>query len=138
MVFVLYATFAKRDVKILEEKYEVVSYRFNTSSKYLLPIAFIKQFFYLLFNMRKYTAIITQSSGYLSYLPSVFSRVFKKRLVIIAIGTDWASKDYYGQMGFSQEWLDIRNIVMVYIPYTKDVSSTIIKQKIVDQSKVKK
>jgi len=57
---------------------------------------------------------------------------------IIAIGTDWASKDYYGQMGFSQEWLDIRNIVMVYIPYTKDVSSTIIKQKIVDQSKVKK
>jgi hypothetical protein len=41
-------------------------------------------------------------------------------------------------MGFSQEWLDIRNIVMVYIPYTKDVSSTIIKQKIVDQSKVKK
>jgi glycerol-3-phosphate cytidylyltransferase-like family protein len=57
---------------------------------------------------------------------------------IIAIGTDWANKDYYGQMGFSQEWLDIRNIVMVYIPYTKDVSSTIIKQKIVDQSKVKK
>ncbi|MDG1915469.1 MAG: glycosyltransferase family 4 protein [Crocinitomix sp.] len=90
MVFVLYATFAKRDVKILEEKYEVVSYRFNTSSKYLLPIAFIKQFFYLLFNMRKYTAIITQSSGYLSYLPSVFSRIFKKRLVIIAIGTDCA------------------------------------------------
>ena len=57
---------------------------------------------------------------------------------IIAIGTDWASRDYYSQMGFSQEWLDLRNIVMVYIPYTKDVSSTIIKQKIVDQSKMKK
>jgi len=56
---------------------------------------------------------------------------------IIAIGTDWASKDYYGQMGFSQEWLDLRDIVMVYIPYTKGISSTIIKQKIADQSKIK-
>lgn len=52
---------------------------------------------------------------------------------IIAIGTDWATKDYYSQMGFTQEWLDIRDIVMVYIPYTKDVSSTIIKQKIVER-----
>ena len=41
-------------------------------------------------------------------------------------------------MGFSQEWLDLRDIVMVYIPYTKGVSSTIIKQKIVDQTKMKK
>ncbi len=57
---------------------------------------------------------------------------------IIAIGTDWANKDYYAQMGFTQEWLDIRNIVMVYIPYTKDVSSTIIKQKIIDRSKANK
>lgn len=49
---------------------------------------------------------------------------------IIAIGTDWASKDYYAQMGFSQQWLDIRNIVLVYLPYTSDISSTIIKEKI--------
>jgi glycerol-3-phosphate cytidylyltransferase len=51
---------------------------------------------------------------------------------IIAIGTDWANRDYYSQMGFTQEWLDLRNIVLVYIPYTKDISSTIIKEKIAD------
>lgn len=51
---------------------------------------------------------------------------------IIAIGTDWATRDYYSQMGFTQEWLDLRNIVLVYIPYTKDISSTIIKEKIAD------
>jgi glycerol-3-phosphate cytidylyltransferase len=51
---------------------------------------------------------------------------------IIAIGTDWATKDYYAQMGFTQEWLDIRNIVLIYIPYTQDVSSTIIKAKIAE------
>lgn len=49
---------------------------------------------------------------------------------IIAIGTDWAKKDYYSQMGFTQQWLDVRNIVLVYIPYTEGVSSTIIKEKI--------
>lgn len=90
MVFVLYATFAKRDVKILEQTYDVVPYRFNTSNKFLLPIAFIKQFFYLLFNTYKYKTIVTQSAGYLSFLPSLFSRIFKKQLVIIAIGTDCA------------------------------------------------
>tara|TARA_Y100000389_G_scaffold114109_1_gene111257 strand:- start:4297 stop:4734 length:438 start_codon:yes stop_codon:yes gene_type:complete len=51
---------------------------------------------------------------------------------IIGIGTDWASKNYYEQMGFTQEWLDIRNIVLVYIPYTQDISSTIIKAKIAE------
>jgi glycerol-3-phosphate cytidylyltransferase len=49
---------------------------------------------------------------------------------IIAIGTDWAKKDYYSQMGFSQEWLDIRNILLIYLPYTSDISSTLIKEKI--------
>ena len=49
---------------------------------------------------------------------------------IIAIGTDWAKKDYYDQMGFTQQWLDLRNITLVYLPYTADVSSTIIKEKI--------
>jgi glycerol-3-phosphate cytidylyltransferase len=43
---------------------------------------------------------------------------------IIAIGDDWAAKDYYKQMSFTQEWLDEANIVLVYIPYTKDISSS--------------
>lgn len=49
---------------------------------------------------------------------------------IIAIGTDWAAKDYYKQMGFTQEWLDERGIVLCYIPYTPDISSTIIKTRL--------
>lgn len=46
---------------------------------------------------------------------------------IIAIGTDWAIKDYYKQMQFTQEWLDERDILLVYIPYTSEISTTIIK-----------
>lgn len=48
----------------------------------------------------------------------------------IVIGSDWAKKDYYSQMGFSQEWLDSRGIGLVYVPYTETISSTNIKKRI--------
>lgn len=49
---------------------------------------------------------------------------------IIAIGSDWARKDYYTQMGFTQNWLDEKGISLIYIPYTPKISSTLIKTKI--------
>lgn len=49
---------------------------------------------------------------------------------IIAIGSDWAKKDYYKQMSFDQDWLDSLNIMLVYIPYTKDISTTEIKHRL--------
>lgn len=48
----------------------------------------------------------------------------------IVIGSDWARKDYYSQMGFDQDWLDARGIGLIYIPYTRGVSSTNIKGRI--------
>lgn len=48
----------------------------------------------------------------------------------IAIGSDWAKKDYYKQMDFTQEWLDHNGITLVYIPYTEGVSTTEIKRRI--------
>lgn len=50
---------------------------------------------------------------------------------IIAIGSDWARRDYYAQMGFSQDWLDARGISLIYIPYTQGISSTAIKARLV-------
>jgi len=49
---------------------------------------------------------------------------------IVAIGTDWAKKDYYKQMQFTQDWLDEKNISLIYIPYTKGISSTEIKTRL--------
>ena len=54
---------------------------------------------------------------------------------IIAIGDDWASKDYYSQMKFDQQWLDDKDIVLVYIPYTKGISSSQIKDRILKNAK---
>lgn len=47
---------------------------------------------------------------------------------IIAIGSDWAKKDYYSQMGFTQDWLDRRGIGLVYFPYTENISSSLIRK----------
>jgi glycerol-3-phosphate cytidylyltransferase-like family protein len=49
---------------------------------------------------------------------------------IIAIGDDWAKKDYYKQMNFTQEWLEEQGIVLVYIPYTRGISSSDIRKRI--------
>lgn len=46
---------------------------------------------------------------------------------IVAIGSDWARKNYYGQMGFDQNWLDERDIGLLYLPYSHGISSTILK-----------
>ena len=51
----------------------------------------------------------------------------------IVVGSDWAKKDYYKQMGFTQKWLDERNITLIYTPYTEGISSTSIKTKISDK-----
>jgi glycerol-3-phosphate cytidylyltransferase len=49
---------------------------------------------------------------------------------IVAIGSDWARRDYYQQMQFSQDWLDANNISLIYIPYTSGISSTEIKKRL--------
>jgi glycerol-3-phosphate cytidylyltransferase len=48
----------------------------------------------------------------------------------IVIGSDWAKKDYYKQMNFTQKWLDDNEIVLIYLPYTEDVSTTAIKKRL--------
>jgi glycerol-3-phosphate cytidylyltransferase len=43
---------------------------------------------------------------------------------IIAIGDDWKDRDYLGQLGINQKFLDDRNIIIEYLPYTKTISTT--------------
>ena len=49
---------------------------------------------------------------------------------IIAIGSDWARKDYYEQMQFDQDWLDQHGISLIYIPYTQGISSSEVKRRL--------
>ncbi len=52
---------------------------------------------------------------------------------VITIGSDWAKKDYYAQMQFTQKWLDDKKISLIYIPYTENISTTKIKQACLSQ-----
>lgn len=52
---------------------------------------------------------------------------------VVAIGSDWARKDYYKQMQFTQDWLDSKNISLLYIPYTEGISSTELKERARDR-----
>jgi hypothetical protein len=42
----------------------------------------------------------------------------------LAIGSDWARKNYYEQIGVSQDWLDEQNITLVYVPRFPGISTT--------------
>ena len=87
-MYISLSTFVKRDIEILHDDFQIINYRFDTSKKWKLTVAFVKQFFFLLKNRQKNTVIVTQSAGYLSFLPAVFQLFTKIPLVIIAIGTD--------------------------------------------------
>lgn len=80
--------------------------------------------------------VILESCKYVSQvIPNVDGEDSKPSIVkvkpdFIVVGSDWAKKDYYSQMNFTQEWLDLNNIILIYIPYTEGISSTLIKTKL--------
>lgn len=63
--------------------------------------------------------------------------IFSVHPDIIAVGSDWAQKDYLAQIDVAQEWLDHEQISIVYIPYvqTYPISSTEIKRRIRERIK---
>ena len=48
----------------------------------------------------------------------------------IVVGDDWAKRDYYAQMQFTQGWLDAHKIQLIYVPYTQGISTTDLKKRI--------
>jgi glycerol-3-phosphate cytidylyltransferase len=51
---------------------------------------------------------------------------------LIVVGQDWALRDYYAQMGFTQQWLDDRAITVVYTPLVRGLSSSKLRRHIID------
>ena len=68
----------------------------------------------------KYVNKVIKNTGGIDSKPAII----KSNANIIAIGTDWTARDYYSQMGFTQEWLDDKKIVLVYLPDSRHLIST--------------
>lgn len=74
----------------------------------------------------KYVDLVTENIGCEDSKP-LLNRVSPD---ILVIGSDWAKKDYYKQMNFTQEWLEFEDIQLVYVPYTEGISTTELKRRI--------
>lgn len=49
---------------------------------------------------------------------------------IVAIGTDWARKDYHAQIATPIDYFDEHGIAMLYLPYTQGISSSDIRARL--------
>jgi len=52
---------------------------------------------------------------------------------IVVVGSDWAKKDIYKQYNLSSEWFDDNDIMLVFLPYTENISSTKLRKRVCKQ-----
>ena len=84
------SSFVKKDIEILSQNHVIDEWCFDAFPKWKTPLTMLKQFFFLLFNTRKYGIIITQFASYHSTLPSLAGRIFRVPVLIICGGTESA------------------------------------------------
>lgn len=77
-------------------------------------------------------ASMVESLGYDTYPNNSAGRELILELMpdVLAIGSDWARKDYYAQIAVDQDLLDTLDISMLYVPYTHGISSTQLKERL--------
>lgn len=46
--------------------------------------------------------------------------ILESKAGLIVVGSDWAVKDYVGQLGINWDWLERNNVGIAYFPRTKD------------------
>ena len=83
--------FILNDLKILSKEYIIIKNFYNYNKKYFTPFYIAHQFIFLLFKINSIDKIIIQFAGYWSILPTLFSKFFNKKSIIISHGTDCAS-----------------------------------------------
>ncbi|WP_321348211.1 glycosyltransferase family 4 protein [uncultured Draconibacterium sp.] len=86
-----FSSFVRTDYEILSLKFMVDKYHYS-SSKGILNTAFqlLKQFIFLLLNIRKYDLIYIWFADYHSLLPVLFAKLFSKKSFVVIGGYDAA------------------------------------------------
>jgi len=99
------SSFVIKDIEILQERYNVLDFFFDTSNKKKYPLIFIKQKFFILRHIFKTKLIVCQFAGHHTFLPILFSKVFFKKSVVVAGGTDCVSFPSIGYGNFNNKLL---------------------------------
>ncbi len=85
------SSFARKDLEVLGSEFDVVRFEFIPRNKFLVPLLFVHQFFFLLFHLPTAKATVTLFGGYHSFLPALFSRLFNKPAIVVLGGSDCVS-----------------------------------------------
>jgi glycerol-3-phosphate cytidylyltransferase len=79
-----------------------------------------------------------QLLGYETWLNDSAGRdlIGRLRPDVLAVGSDWARKDYYAQIDCSRQWLDQHRIILAYVPYVQHmpISTSEIRRRVVEAS----
>ncbi len=87
-IYTNFSMFVKEDYNILKTKYDVTKYHFSISSNLKIIFLFIKQFFWLIFNINKYQKVYIWFGDYHSFLPILFCRIFNIQSYLVIGGYD--------------------------------------------------
>lgn len=87
-IYPINTSFVQTDLQLLSKHYAVRTFSFAVKSKIYTPIAFLRQFFFLLFQLPGAACVVSQFSGYHSFLPSVLCKIFHCKHFIIVHGTE--------------------------------------------------
>jgi len=85
------ATFVAKDIYILGRNFKVKTQNLKWTSKFFLPLNFIKQLLFILRNLKNTPIFIVMFGGYWSFLPAFIGKVFGKKVFVILGGTDCVS-----------------------------------------------
>ncbi len=86
--FPVHTSFIAADYEILSTKYEVSSFYFKPYPKWHTPYYFFSQLLFIVFRLHQTAILFSQFSGYHSFLPALFSRLFNIPHFIVLNGTE--------------------------------------------------
>jgi glycosyltransferase involved in cell wall biosynthesis len=102
--FPIRTAFIDRDLEMISPEMEIKALEF-TQSPIKLPFYLLLQFFQLLWYLPKTTQYLCFFGGYHSVLPVWFGKVFRKRCIIQAGGTDCMNMPEINYGNFRKKWL---------------------------------
>lgn len=104
LVYTNFSTFVKTDYDILSERYHVEKYQYKpVKGIYRNVLEFIKQFFFLILNIRKFDAFYIWFADYHSFLPVLFAQIFRKQSFVVIGGYDVARLKHLGYGVFNSK-----------------------------------
>lgn len=102
-IYTTRSSFVEKDIILMMNYYHIYEFEFWYKSVFLAIYSTMRLFFKLIFN--HYDLMVCQFAGYHSFIPAIFKKYFKKKLLIIAGGTDCTSFPQLNYGNFSKKTL---------------------------------